>query len=78
MTCSEAGYERLARSVEFERLAAALDDGQFLLADGRTDEAYDYLRHVLESCPPESIFLDWFTLAVAEIMSKEAQAVSVD
>lgn len=78
MTCSDAGLARLERAVEFERLASALDDAHFLLADGRTNEAYEYLTEIIESFPKKSIFEEWFTCAVLELMEKEARTVLID
>lgn len=77
MSCSEAGLERLARAVEFERLASALDEGRILLANGYKDEAYAHLRDVVETCP-ESVLLDWFKASIVEIVSNEVEAVLAD
>jgi hypothetical protein len=70
--------ESLARSVEFERLADALDEGRILMRRGFVDEAWELLREALETCPEESIFLDWFKHSVAELMSKGAEAAIAD
>lgn len=76
MTCSEAGLERTARVAEFERLAGALDEAQYLIEKGYEEEAYEYLLEVFESCPDDSIFLDWFRAAISVIVvSDEVRAV---